>query len=98
MEALVAIELPVVVLPDEHLKKTFIHAKSMPTLLFPEYVRNFILGRQTAAQKACSGKPELTAALLEFCLQDIDDEQPNALVRSLHQYVNGQKYVRLFII
>lgn len=83
MEALVAIELPIVILPDNHLKQILNYAKSIPTLLFPEYVRVFILGsleRRAAVQKACSGKPELAAALLEFCLQDIDDNQPVALV------------------
>ena len=83
MEALVAIELPVVVLPDEHLKKIFTYAESIPSLLFPDYVRTFILGRKEATQKACSGKAELAAALLEFCLQDIDDAEPQALVRHI---------------
>ena len=85
MDALVAIDLPVVLLPYDHLKKVLSYTKSIPTLLSPEYVRTFILERKAAAHKACSGKAQFTAALLEFCLRDIDDTQPNALVSSTFQ-------------
>ncbi len=82
MEALVAVEIPVVLLPDKHLRKIFSYMQSAPTLLSPDYVRSFILRKSAAAHKACSGRTKLTAALLGYCLRDVDDAQPDALVSS----------------
>lgn len=81
MDALVAIDLPVVLLPDAHLRKILHHSRESPKLLAPEYVRAFILKDAARVRKACSGQLALAAALLGYCLVDIDDAHPEALVR-----------------
>lgn len=81
MKALVAIDLPIVLLPDAHLRKILGYSETAPRLLSPEYVRGFILGDASRARMACNGKATLAAALLGYCLVDIDDAHPEGLVK-----------------
>lgn len=81
MEALVTIGVPVVMLPDAHLRKLLTFTLAAPTLLSPGYVRTSILENAWKMESACSNRPELSAALLSYCLLDIDDTNPYDLVR-----------------
>ena len=78
-----AIKVPIVLLPDPHLRKLLSHAVMAPTLLTPGHVRNAIGKSPQLMERACRSRPDFSAALLSYCLLDIDDNNPYDLVSPL---------------
>ena len=92
-----AIEVPVVMLPDAHLRKVLSHSQANPTLLSPEYVRNFILRDVQRVRTKCSTKTRHAAALLGYCLADVDDASPETLA-SPSASMNRPKLMNLTMV
>ena len=81
MEAVVAIGIPAVVTPPSVLQKLLQHTLAEPTLLSPGHVRGTALSRPQRVRAACQSRLHLAAALLGYCLADVDDSRPMDLVQ-----------------
>lgn len=80
IDAAVAIGIPAVVLPESLLRLLLTHMIGAPELLMPTYVRTWVLQRRKEVHGKLSGKLKAAAALLEFCMRDVDDSDPSDLV------------------
>ena len=81
MEAVVAIGIPAVALPPGVLQKLLQHTLAEPTLLSPGHVRGTALSNPQRVRAACHSQLNLAAALLSYCLADVDDSRPLDLVQ-----------------
>lgn len=81
MEAVVAIGIPAVALPPGVLQKLLQHTLAEPTLLSPGHVRGTALSNPQRVRVACQSRLHLSAALLGYCLADVDNSRPLDLVQ-----------------
>lgn len=78
VEALIAITLPVATGPAPVQRVLLQRRTSRAVLLSPSYLRDFIRSHMAQTADALKAQREHAAALLSYCLQDIDDRDADS--------------------
>lgn len=73
LEALIAVGVPVASGPPDVSRALLQHTLAMPALLTPARLRAHVRAAPDAARAACTAQPAHAAALLAYCLQDVDE-------------------------
>ena len=83
LEALIAVGMPVASGPPEVSRVLLQHTLQTPALLCPALLRAHIRADPGAVRKACTARPAHAAALLGYCLQDVDERDARSCAELL---------------
>ena len=78
MDALIVVGVPVASGPPEVVRMLVQHVVQQPQLLCPATLRDHIRSAKPAVIPACTADIRRAADLLAYCLQDIDDRDPDS--------------------
>lgn len=78
MDALIVVGVPVASGPPEVVRMLVQHIAQQPQLLCPATLRHHIRSAKHAVMAACTADMHRAAVLLAYCLQDIDDRDPDS--------------------
>lgn len=78
MDALIAVGVPVASGPPEVTRMLVQHTVQQPQLLCPASLRDHIRTAKRATLAACAADVSRAAVLLAYCLQDLDEMDPQS--------------------
>ena len=85
LEALIAVGVPVASGPPEVSRALLQHTLAAPALLCPALLREHARRHAHAVRAACEDEPQHAAALLGYCLQDVQDDDARSRAELLSE-------------
>ena len=88
VDALIAVGVPIASGPPEVTRMLVQHTVQQPQLLCPASLRMHIRSAQRATLAACSADKSRAAVLLAYCLQDLDETDPESCLELVGEAIN----------